>query len=54
MEQTPDPFAAEQTYLTEADIKQAQERKGSYDQMDQDMPSQIDSSALTSAFSKLE
>jgi len=54
VEQIPDPFAAEQTYLTEADISQAQQRKGSYDEMDQDMPSQIDSSALTSAFSKLE
>jgi hypothetical protein len=31
----PDPFGAEQTYLTEKDIKEAQkERKGSYDEMD--------------------
>jgi len=52
MEQDPDPFAAEQTYLTEADIKMAQQRKGSYDEMDQEMDApQIDSSAV---FSKLE
>jgi hypothetical protein len=45
MEQIPDPFAAEQTYITENDIKNA--RKGSYDNLDQDMidaPDQIDSS----------
>jgi len=53
----PDPFAAEQTYLSEADIKQAQQRKGSYDELDQEMggeaPStQIDSSALSSALAK--
>jgi len=45
--------------LNEDDIKQAQQRKGSYDQLDQEMggqdPStQIDSSAMASAFSKLE
>ena len=56
-EQVPDPFAAEQTYLTDADIKQAQQRKGSYDELDQEMggeaPStQIDSSALASALGK--
>lgn len=56
-EQVPDPFAAEQTYLTEDDIKQAQQRKGSYDELDQEMggeaPStQIDSSALASALAK--
>lgn len=32
MEQIPDPFAAEQTYITEADIKLA--RKGSFDAVD--------------------
>ena len=56
-EQTPDPFAAEQTYITEDDIKQAQQRKGSYDEMDQNMEdnnNQITSSNLTSAFSKME
>ena len=55
MEQTPDPFAAEQTYLTEDDIKEAQRnRKGSYDEMDQDMGAaeQIDSSKFNPA--KLE
>ena len=39
MEMTPDPFGAEQTYLTEEDIEQARQRKGSYDEMEQeDMP----------------
>lgn len=57
MEQVADPFAAEQTYLTEDDIKQAKQRKGSYDELDQEMggeaPStQIDSSALASALAK--
>lgn len=56
MEQIPNPFAAEQTYITEADIKNA--RKGSYDNLDQDMPSdipeQIDSSALATAVQKLK
>jgi hypothetical protein len=55
MEQIPNPFAAEQTYITEDDIKQA--RKGSYDNLDQDMqdmPEQIDSSALANAVSKLK
>ena len=33
MEQIPDPFAAEQTYITEDDIKLA--RKGSFDAADQ-------------------
>jgi hypothetical protein len=37
MELTPDAFAAEQTLITEDEIKLAQERKGSYDQIDQDM-----------------
>lgn len=37
MEQIPDPFAAEQTYLNDEDIKQARQRKGSYDDMDQEM-----------------
>lgn len=32
MEQIPDPFAAEQTYITEADIKNA--RKGSFEAVD--------------------
>ena len=37
-EQVPDPFAAEQTYITEDEIQLAQkQRKGSYDQMDQEM-----------------
>lgn len=34
MEQIPDPFAAEQAVITEDEIKQAQKRKGSYDDMD--------------------
>lgn len=58
MEQVPDAFAAEQTYLDEAGIAQAQQRKGSYDELDQEMggqePPQINSAAITSAFSKLE
>lgn len=55
MEQIPDPFAAEQTYITENDIKLA--RKGSYDNLDQDMadaPEQIDSSQLVNAVHKLK
>lgn len=35
MEQIPNPFAAEQTYITEEDIKLA--RKGSFDAADQEM-----------------
>lgn len=38
MEMAPDPFGAEQTYLTEEDIALARERKGSYDEMEQDLP----------------
>ena len=45
--------------MDENDIKTAQQRKGSYDELDQEMggqepPNQIDSSALASAFSKME
>jgi hypothetical protein len=50
MEQIPDPFAAEQTYITENDIKLA--RKGSYDNLDQEMadaPEQIDSTQIDSS-----
>lgn len=63
MEQEPDPFAAEQTYLTNDDIKGAQrQRKDSYDQMDQDMAgntganmaNQLNQDALNGAFEKLK
>ena len=37
-EKVPDPFAAEQTLITDDDIAMAQaQRKGSYDDMDQEM-----------------
>lgn len=55
MEQIPNPFAAEQTYITEEDIKLA--RKGSFDAVDQEMadiPEQIDSSQLADAVQKLK
>ena len=56
LEQNPDPFAAEQTYLTEDDIKQAQGRKGSYDEMDQQMDeTKVTADNLNTAFaSKME
>ena len=39
MEMVPAPFQSEQTYLTEQDIRESQQprRKGSYDDMDQEM-----------------
>lgn len=39
MELVPAPFQSEQTYLTEQDIRESQQprRKGSYDEMDQEM-----------------
>jgi hypothetical protein len=62
MEQVPDPFAAEQTYLTENDIKESQaKRKDSYDDMDQDMAgdgqivsTSLNQAALDGAFEKLK
>lgn len=55
MEQIPDPFAAEQAEITEEEIKAAQQRKGSYEEMDQQMDeTQINSSTINSVFSKLE
>ena len=62
-EMTPDPFAAEQTYLTEDDIKNAKsQRKGSYDEMDQDMNapkddqinSGLDKNALENMFDNMQ
>lgn len=54
MELEPAPFQAEQTYLTEQDIRDSRQqpkRKGSYDEMDQEMQDgpdheQIDSSQI--------
>jgi len=41
-EKEPDPFTAEQTYISEDEIKQAQKnRKGSYDEMDQEMGGEV-------------
>lgn len=57
MEETPAPFGAEQTYITENDIREAQNmRKGSYDEMDQDMPDmpQIDSTQLNEQIMKMK
>ena len=34
MVQEPDPFGAEQTYITEKELNEAPQRKGSYDNMD--------------------
>ena len=34
IEKIPDAFAAEQTHITEDEIRQAQQRKGSYDSVD--------------------
>ena len=56
-ELVPAPFQAEQTYLTEQDIQDSRQpprRKGSYDDMDQDMEKepdhdQIDSSQINMA-----
>lgn len=59
-EMVPAPFQAEQTYLTEQDIRDSRQpprRKGSYDDMDQEMErepdhDQIDPSKINEAFAQ--
>ena len=52
VEMIPAPFQSEQTYLTEQDIKDSRQpprRKGSYDEMDQDMGQDPDHSQIDSS-----